>query len=95
MLVAHFNCRTLKHAHAHAHTHGERGVAGAGWRGWMVMLTQKKINEQNKKKNSKCVSLRWIRHEEEGGDGSTGRFQFCLTQGRRKSGQSGAQSRAG
>lgn len=50
MLVAHFNCRTLKHAHAHAHTHGERGVAGAGWRGWMVMLTQKKINEQNKKK---------------------------------------------
>lgn len=31
MLVAHFNCRTLKHAHAHTRTQRER--EGGGWGG--------------------------------------------------------------
>lgn len=40
------DCRTLKHAHAH--THRKRGMARVDWKGWMVTLTQKEINEANK-----------------------------------------------
>lgn len=56
---------------------------------------KKKKNEANKTPNVLVSVGSGTRRKggREEGDGSTGLFQFCLSQRRRKSGQSGAQSR--
>lgn len=66
--------------HAHAHTHRKRGVTRAGWWGWMDDSNTKKRKNEANKTRSVLVSGGSGTRRREGGDGSTGLFQFCLTQ---------------